>query len=120
MMLIPKSFKYKNGTSGRTHFGFIAQDVEDALSSCGLTSLDFAGFCKDIKTKPEYDDKNSYIGEKEVIDENGNPEYIYSLRYTEFISLITHMVQKLYKEKTLIYEEIESIKLRISLIENKI
>lgn len=49
MKLQPVSFLFKDGTSGRTHIGFIAQDVEQAMSECGLTDLDFAGFCKDQK-----------------------------------------------------------------------
>lgn len=40
MKLQPVSFLFKDGTSGRTHVGFIAQDVEQAMSECGLTDLD--------------------------------------------------------------------------------
>lgn len=30
--LLPRTFKYNDGTSGRTHHGFIAQEVSDAMS----------------------------------------------------------------------------------------
>lgn len=42
--LTPVRFKYKDGTSDRFHVGFIAQDVERALTEAGLTAQDFGGF----------------------------------------------------------------------------
>lgn len=72
--LKPKSFKYNNGESGRTHLGFIAQDVEASIMSAGLTTTDFAGIC---------------IGK----DKNAT----YALRYEEFIPLNTAQIQKLKK-----------------------
>lgn len=88
--LEPSTFKLKNGESNRTHAGFISQDVEKALAKNGLSALDFAGFCKDQKTKIITDENGE---EKEVPVEG---EYIYSLRYEEFIALNTHMIQQLY------------------------
>ena len=76
-MLMPQSFMYINGTSGRTHIGFISQDVEEAMKEVGLTSLDFAGFCKD-----------------EIENEDGTTSTIYGLRYSEFIALNTLMIQR--------------------------
>jgi len=40
----PVRFKYNDGTSDRFHVGFIAQDVERALTEAGLTAQDFGGF----------------------------------------------------------------------------
>lgn len=40
----PVRFKYNEGTSGRYHVGYIAQDVESALTAAGLSTMDFAGF----------------------------------------------------------------------------
>lgn len=99
LKLQPVSFLFKDGESGRTHIGFIAQDVEQAMSECGLTDLDFAGFCKDQKVEVfSEEDENGDKVEKEraILDENGNPEYIYSLRYEEFIALNTYVIQKLW------------------------
>lgn len=75
--LIPVSFQFIDGTSGRTHIGFISQDVEEAMKEVGLSDLDFAGFCKD-----------------EITDENGNVKSIYGLRYSEFIAINTMMIQR--------------------------
>ena len=94
--LKPVTFKFKDGNSGRTHYGFISQDVEDSLNDIGLTGMDFAGFCKD-----------SYFGdEDEVITK-------YSLRYSEFIALNTYMIQKLKAENHKLEE-------RIAYLENKL
>lgn len=95
LLLQPVSFLFKKGTSGRTHIGFISQDVEDAMFKCGLTDLDFAGFCKDIKTNI-YTDEQGKGTEITTLDSNGEVQYIYSLRYEEFIPLVTFAVQKLF------------------------
>ena len=47
LALKPSTFKYNKGTSGRTHFGFIAQDVEQAMLDVGLTSSQLAALVKD-------------------------------------------------------------------------
>ncbi len=99
--LKPITYKLKNGSSGRTHYGFVAQDVEDSLARIGLTGQDFAGFCKD-----EHIDDNNNV----VLDADGNIVYDYSLRYSEFIALNTHMIQKLQKEIDALKAEINNIK----------
>ena len=78
--LKPSSYQYKHGTSGRIHTGFIAQDVENALEKAGLSRQDFAG----LTVEPV----------EEVI-EDGISDYRYSLRYEEFVSLNTYMIQEL-------------------------
>jgi hypothetical protein len=103
MKLQPASFLFKDGTSGRTHIGFIAQDVEQAMSECGLTDLDFAGFCKDQKIDSKLVDGEEV--NEPILDENGNPEYIYSLRYEEFIALNTYVIQELWKRVDAVEKE---------------
>lgn len=68
--LRPVTFKYKKGTSGRTHAGFIAQEVEQAMKDCGITNEEFGGV---------------------VIQDNGD----YGLRYEEFIALQTAAIHDL-------------------------
>ena len=97
LLLQPVSYLFKNGTSGRTHIGFISQDVEEAMIKCGISDLEFAGFCKDIKKKYVIDENGDEI-ESDDLDENGNVQYIYSLRYEEFIGLITKVVQVLWNK----------------------
>ena len=109
--LRPVTYKMISGTSDRTHYGFVAQDIEDSLSGLGLTGQDFAGFCKDIKI----DDNGNPI-----LDNDGNVVYDYALRYSEFIALNTYMIQQLQKTIRDQQEEINSMKAEIDKLNNKI
>lgn len=68
--LRPVQFKYKEGDSGRTHTGFIAQEVEEAVEEARMTSQDMAVVVKD-------------------------PSDRYYLRYEEIISVQTKVIQDL-------------------------
>lgn len=92
--LKPRLYIFNNGK--RVHVGAISQDVEEALEKVGLTAEEFAGFCKDQLIR-DVIDKNGNLTEEPVFDDDGNPVYIYSLRYEEFIMLIAHMEQKAHK-----------------------
>ena len=118
MKLQPVSFLFKDGTSGRTHIGFIAQDVEQAMSECGLTDLDFAGFCKDQKIDSKLVDGEEV--NEPILDENGNPEYIYSLRYEEFIALNTYVIQELWKRVDAVEKQNAEIKDQIKSMQQDI
>lgn len=108
MDLKPTIFKYIDGTSNRDHFGYISQDVEESLYKYGFDDLSFAGFCRDIKV----DDND-----EPVLDENGDVQWLYALRYEEFISLNTYMIQKLYEEKDALQEENTDLKSRVEKLE---
>lgn len=124
MKLLPCSFTYKNkdenDSHDRTHIGFIAQDVEQAMEELGLTSLDFAGFCKDQKictrivTETITDElTNEEKKVEKIIEEVIDGEYIYSLRYQEFIAIITKALQQSFKK-------IDELDCRLSQFENKV
>ncbi len=109
MKLIPVSFTFKNGESGRTHIGFISQDVEEAMKQVGLSDLDFAGFCKDVKCRIHIDENGNEI-EEPILDEDGNKQYSYSLRYEEFIAINTHVLQKTQLELSELKETVNKLK----------
>ena len=124
MKLNPVSYIFKDGSSGRTHVGFISQDIEDIMNELGMSSLDFAGFCKDLKTETITEEittinengeeiTSTVTKQVPVLDENGNEQYIYSLRYSEFIAINTHIIQ-------LQQKEIDNINDRLSIIEFKL
>ena len=92
--LIPVSFEFNYADSDRVHIGFISQDVESAMDELGISDLEFAGFCKD-KQQIYNEETDTWT---DILDEDGNPTYIYSLRYQEFIALNTFMIQKQQKE----------------------
>lgn len=72
--LSPVRYKMNNGTSDRYHVGFIAQEVEDAMTVAGIDSQEFAGFVKDKDT-------------------DGND--LYMLRYEEFIGVLAAKIKEL-------------------------
>ncbi len=115
-LLQPVSFTFKEGTSERTHIGFISQDVEEAMYKAGLTDLDFAGFCKRVKSITKTDSEG-FKTELPDLDENGNIQYIYSLRYDEFIALNTHIIQHTLGKAEKLEQENKDIKQRIEKIE---
>lgn len=69
----PKRYKLNNGTSGRYHTGFIAQEVEAAMQKCGISSQEFAGWAA-AKRK------------------DGSETYF--LRYSEFIPVLWAKVRE--------------------------
>lgn len=97
--LNPVSYKYDMEGHKRSHLGFIAQEVEEALKNNELTTNDFAGVCIDEVGDYEVDRNDPEI---KAAKEKGLDK-LYSLRYEEFISLNTAMIQEHEKE-------IESIK----------
>lgn len=76
----PASYEFNAGTSGRTHTGMIAQDVEAALIECGIDSQEFAAFIK-----------SACVGE----DGQLTGLYEYALRYEEFVALCIWQIQRL-------------------------
>lgn len=77
-LLKPVSFSLNNDKSNKTHIGFVAQDVSNALSSLGVKEDNF-----------ELIDHMFFTDE-----ETGEEKDEYGLRYEEFIALNTHMIQK--------------------------
>ena len=72
-LIEPKRYKLNNGTSGRFHTGFIAQEVEDAMRACGIDSKEFAGWAAAKR-------------------EDGSETYF--LRYSEFIPILWAKVRE--------------------------
>ena len=114
--LQPVTYKFNDGTSGRTHIGFISQRVKEAMDAVGITDLEFAGYCRDQKTVqiesavPDDAKCAEPIGETYKEDVPIEDEYIYSLRYEEFIALNTRMIQECLKEIENLKNQIQYLK----------
>ena len=78
-LLNPVRYKYNDGTSGRYHTGFIAQEVKNSIEKSGLTTQDVAIYMEfhDIDKKTKTESTSCY------------------LRYSEIISLCVDQIQKL-------------------------
>lgn len=94
--LKPSLFKYTEGSSGRTHMGLIAQQVEEAATDANLDINDIAAYVKcDAHTE-------------------GLDGYELALRYDEFIGLIIAKVQDLSTKVDHQAQEIIQLKAELS------
>ena len=94
--LSPKKYKLNNGTSGRYHYGFIAQDVntlmKKTIGDSGLLVKNAIGTTDDKDYTPiNYNDENTFY---------------YGLRYEEFISPMVKTIQQLHQEIEELKEQI--------------
>lgn len=98
--LRPVSYKLKSGfddaeNHDRLHYGFIAQEVEQAMAECDISAMEFGGLCKDkevVLAKTLNED-----GTENVVSQQTGAD-VYSLRYQEFIALNTAAIQALKAE----------------------
>ena len=96
-----RRFKYNDGQSSRYHTGFVAQEVEQAILTAGLTTADAALFVQFTDEAP-----------------GGKVESItYALRYEEFISLNTWQIQKLKPRVTTLEEKVEALETKVATLE---
>ncbi len=93
-MLKPVSYMFNNGD--RVHLGIIAQDLKASMIELGLTDMEVAAYCRDVKMKQVHDTETDQYIDVPDLDENGNVQYNLGVRYSEFIMLIAHMLQKAY------------------------
>ena len=110
--LRPVSYKLKSGfddaeNHDRLHYGFIAQEVEQAMAECDISAMEFGGLCKDkevVLAKTLNEDGTESVASKEIGAD------IYSLRYQEFIALNTAAIQALKREVTALRAELNTMK----------
>lgn len=86
--LTPKKFKLADGTSGRYHYGFIAQEVETLMDK----TIGDVGLLVKREAKPE--EADDYV----PIDFSDEETFQYGLRYEEFIAPMVKTIQHLNKE----------------------
>ena len=102
--LIPKSFKFNDGDSGRTHYGIIAQELEELLISIGIDPNDFAPLVKVwedkiIKTEHSVIGKDGKLQTiiEDTVEKDTDKEPTYHIRYEEFIMILVQYCQNLKK-----------------------
>ena len=98
-----KKYKLKKGTSGRYHYGFIAQPVKELMDK----TIGDVGLI--VKSEKLTSDDPNYV----PIDFENEDTYYYGLRYEEFIAPMVKTIQ--YQQK-----EIEGLEKRISILEEQI
>lgn len=93
--LNPVSYKFINGTSDRTHYGLIAQELEEAIKKHKIETKDFAPLV---------------IGDDE--------DKTYGIRYSELISPIIKSIQELSKENENLKKKNKSLENRLKKLED--
>ena len=110
--LKPSSYKFKDNMYGKTHTGFIAQDVEETLISLGMQRTDFAGLVKTRKKTDEEREKCTTVEELNYDPDNfegADENYDYSLRYDDFIAPLVAYCQNLKKKNTELENKLNKI-----------
>lgn len=113
--LNPTSFKYKDGDSGRTHYGMVAQDIEKLLKELGIDSKDFAPLVKEYPKKEVENEDGSISLET---DYEAEPEYF--LRYEGFIGLIIKYIQGLKQQNAELEDKMSRLGGRLEILESKL
>ena len=72
--LQPRIFQYKNGSSGRYHYGYIVDELRSAIDAAGFSTTECAAYC---------------------LDNPNDPDGTGGIRYSELSVLTTAEVQKL-------------------------
>ena len=99
-----KSYQYIDGTSGRTHYGAIAQEVEELIENLGLTTKEFAGIVK------EYPKKAVKVEGEDIEElvEDIEAEPTYYIRYEQFIMPLVQYCQTLKKRIEVLEQQINN------------
>jgi hypothetical protein len=101
--LKPVSYKYNNGSSGRTHLGFIAQDIQESIIQADLTSKE----CSLVIIEGDGFDKE----QGKVVDEEKATYYI---RPEQLHALEVRQIQLLKQEVKELKAEIQELKSKIT------
>lgn len=76
----------------KMHIGFVAQDVEQAMTDCGISENEFYGLEHAVFSEKDFESNEEW---KNFLERNGGANGMYTLCYQEFIALNTAMIQKL-------------------------
>lgn len=76
----------------KMHIGFVAQDVEQAMTDCGISENEFYGLEHAVFYEKDFESNEEW---KKFLEQNGGANDMYTLCYQEFIALNTTMIQKL-------------------------
>lgn len=76
----------------KMHIGFVAQDVEQAMTDCGISENEFYGLEHAVFSEKDFESNEEW---EKFLEQNGSENDMYTLCYQEFIALNTVMIQKL-------------------------
>lgn len=99
----------------KMHIGFVAQDVEQAMTDCGISENEFYGLEHAVFSEKDFESNEEW---EKFLERNGGENDMYTLCYQEFISLNTAMVQKLQNRCNDFERRLSAIERSVSYAEN--
>lgn len=91
MLLQPMKYRFIENDK-EIHIGFVAQDVEQAMTDCDISENEFYGLEHAVFSEKDFESNEEW---KNFLEQNGGANDMYTLCYQEFIALNTAMIQKL-------------------------
>lgn len=76
----------------KMHIGFVAQDVEQAMTDCDISENEFYGLEHAVFSEKDFESNEEW---EKFLEQNGGANDMYTLCYQEFTALNTAMIQKL-------------------------
>lgn len=76
----------------KMHIGFVAQDIEQTMTDCGISENEFYGLEHAVFSEKDFESNEEW---EKFLEQNGGANDMYTLCYQEFIALNTAMIQKL-------------------------
>lgn len=76
----------------KMHMGFVAQDVEQAMTDCDISENEFYGLEHTVFSEKDFESNEEW---EKFLMQNGGANDMYTLCYQEFIALNTAIIQKL-------------------------
>nr|DAP13567.1 MAG TPA: Endo-N-acetylneuraminidase [Caudoviricetes sp.] len=99
----------------KMHIGFVAQDVEQAMTDCGISENEFYGLEHAVFSEKDFESNEEW---EKFLEQNGGTNDMYTLCYQEFIALNTVMIQKLQNRCNDFERRLSAIERSVSHAEN--
>lgn len=99
----------------KMHMGFVAQDVEQAMTDCDISENEFYGLEHAVFSEKDFESNEEW---EKFLKQNGGANDMYTLCYQEFIALNTAMIQKLQNRCSDFEQRLSALERSVSHAEN--
>lgn len=99
----------------KMHIGFVAQDVEQAMTDCDISENEFYGLEHAVFSEKDFESNEEW---EKFLKQNGGANDMYTLCYQEFIALNTAMIQKLQNRCSDFEQRLSALERSVSHAEN--
>lgn len=99
----------------KMHIGFVAQDVEQAMTDCDISENEFYGLEHAVFSEKDFQSNEEW---EKFLEQNGGENDMYTLCYQEFIALNTTMIQKLQSRCNDFERRLSALERSVSYAEN--